>query len=337
MLLAAALAATLSPAFAQGSLRIATWHSELSRNGPGLLLRDILKGKDTQIAAALQVLVALDADIVVLQGVDHDHGGQALTALAEALATAGAPYPHHLSLPSNAGRPTGLDMDGDGRLGEPEDAQSHARFEGQGATALLSRHPILRGDIRDFSQLLWRDLPGAALPAWPDGQPFPSPEAQAIQRLATNGLHEIPIALPDGTVLRLLTFHASPPAFEGPEQRNTRRNHDEALFWLRLLDGTVAPPPQPPFVLAGNANLEAGTGTGRPGALSALLAHPQLRDPHAGMGPTVDWTALNLGKRRVSYLLPGPGLAINDAGLAREGTAGASRHIPLWVDVTPLP
>jgi len=40
-------------------LRIATWNSDLSREGPGLLARDIARGDDPQVLAALQVIAAL--------------------------------------------------------------------------------------------------------------------------------------------------------------------------------------------------------------------------------------------------------------------------------------
>ena len=40
-------------ATAEGRLRVATWNVGLERAGPGLLLRDILTGKDAQVAAAV--------------------------------------------------------------------------------------------------------------------------------------------------------------------------------------------------------------------------------------------------------------------------------------------
>ena len=51
------------PAPAPGAIRIATWTPDLSRKGPGLLLKDIRSGKDAQIAAAVQVIVAARPDI----------------------------------------------------------------------------------------------------------------------------------------------------------------------------------------------------------------------------------------------------------------------------------
>ncbi len=38
------------------------------------------------------------------------------------------------------------------------------------------------------------------------------------------------------TTLHLLASHPTPPAFDGPEDRNGRRNHDEIRFWNDYLD-----------------------------------------------------------------------------------------------------
>ena len=37
--------------------------------------------------------------------------------------------------------------------------------------------------------------------------------------------------------LHLLAHHPTPPVFDGPEDRNGRRNHDEAALWTAWLDG----------------------------------------------------------------------------------------------------
>jgi hypothetical protein len=60
---------------------------------------------------------------------------------------------------------TGLDLDGDGRLGGAADAQGFGEFTGQGGMAILSRHPI--GPVTDHSAFLWRDLPGQIMPELP--------------------------------------------------------------------------------------------------------------------------------------------------------------------------
>ncbi|HHB80679.1 MAG TPA: endonuclease/exonuclease/phosphatase family protein, partial [Aliiroseovarius sp.] len=262
------------------TLRIATYHTDLSRKGPGLLLRDILRAKDPQIAAVINVIKAVEPDVILLLKFDYDLNNQALTDFRDALAAAGGPdYPYLFARLPNSGMATGLDMDNNGRLNEPRDAQGYGRFSGQGGMAVLSRLPIATDAARDFSGFLWRDLPGALLPMREDG-PFLSPEATAVQRLSSVAHWQVPIRLPAGGLLNLLAFHATTPVFDGPEDRNGRRNHDEVLFWPLLLDVALPfAPPEAPFVILGDANLDANAGEGLKGALTALLEHPAVQDP----------------------------------------------------------
>ncbi|MFN3825292.1 MAG: endonuclease/exonuclease/phosphatase family protein [Pseudorhodobacter sp.] len=325
-------------------MRIATWHADLSRDGPGLLLRDLRSGKEAQSLAAVEVLVRLDADVILLTDVDFDHDLLALAELAARLEVAGSPYPHRFAAAPNRGVQTGLDLDGDGRIGGPRDAQGFGRFAGQGGMAVLSRLPL--GEPADHSGFLWRDLPGNLMPEGPGGD---------IQRLSSTGHWAVPVILPDGGHLTLLAWHATPPVFDGPIARNAARNHDEAAFWLLLLEGRLPiSPPDPPFILLGDANLDAEDGDGRREAIRALLAHPALQDPapradhgraqdpgHRG-DPALD-TALyaRIGGLRVDYVLPSAGLEVRDSGVLwpAEGDgdaalfARASRHYPVWVDI----
>ncbi|WP_323776114.1 endonuclease/exonuclease/phosphatase family protein [Leisingera sp.] len=325
-----------------GTLRVATFNTELSRDGPGLLLRDIERGGDPQIAAVVEVISAAQPDVLVLQGVDWDYEGRSLAALAGLLAEAGAAYPYSVSLQPNAGLPPPalLDMDGDGKTGGPRDNQGYGRFRGQGGMALLSRLPVDRNGIRDFSALLWRDLPGALLPKHPDGRPFPSGEVQAVQRLSSTAHWLVPLQLPGGKRLNVMAFHAAPPVFDGPEDRNGRRNRDEIRLWQLLLNSRLGPAPQAPFVIAGDANLDPDQGEGRKDAIRSLLGDPRLQDPQplspqAGSA-TVEWQGA--GRMRVDYVLPSAGLAVTGSGVvwpdAPDAAAAlASRHRLVWADI----
>ncbi len=334
-------------------LRVATFDAELERRGPGLLLSDILSGDD-QVAAVVSVIASAAPDVLVLNGFDHDLEGHALSALAAALEAAGAVYPHLFAARPNAGLATTLDLDGNGRFGEARDAQGYGAFTGQGGMAILSRYPL--GEVRDFSAFLWADLPGALLPSV-DGAPFPSARAQAAQRLSSVAHWDVPVTTPQGT-LHLLAFSATTPVFDGPEDLNGRRNHDEIIFWLRLLDGALpVSPPARPVVVIGNANLDPVDGEGRHEAIVALLDDPRLADPapaseggRLAANPeqqgnpaldTVDWTDPVPGNLRVDYVLPDAQLTVLDAGVVwpapgapmAETVAAASRHRLVWVDI----
>ncbi|MGB8815381.1 MAG: endonuclease/exonuclease/phosphatase family protein [Paracoccaceae bacterium] len=342
----------LSAPIAAETLRIATYNAELSRQGPGLLLRDILTGTDPKIIAAQQVIAALDADILVLIAFDYDYDSIALGIFADQLAVAGHPYPHRFALLPNTGMPTGLDLDANGYLGDARDAQGFGRFAGQAGIAILSRLPIKSENARNFNTFLWRDLPGANLP---DTIP---PDVLAVQRLSTTAHFEVPITLPNGTDLHLLTWYATPPIFDGPEDRNGKRNHDEAVFWAHLIDGKLPfPAPQAPFILLGDANLDPVDGDGLIDGIKTLLTHPALQDPsprgthgladakHGGDPAldTADYTAKDgPGRLRVDYVLPAATLEVTASGVLWPPESDpfaatletASRHHPVWVDIT---
>lgn len=335
------------------SVRLATFHAELGRQGPGLLLADILGG-DEQIDAVIAVIAEAAPDVLLLTGVDHDHEGHALDALVAALAGAGVAYEHRFAAAPNAGVETGLDMDGNGKTGEARDAQGYGSFTGAGGMAVLSRYPL--GPVRDFSSFLWSDLPGA-IPPEVDGVPFPTPEAHAVQRLSSAGHWDVPVSLPSGPI-HLLAFNATTPVYDGPEDLNGRRNHDEIAFWQRLLDGDLPfDPPAAPVVILGNANLDPADGEGRHEAIHALLADPRLQDSLAGSAgarvaanpghsgdpalDTTDWPDPRPGNLRVDYVLPDARLDVAGAGVVwplsddplYEMVAKASRHRLVWVDV----
>lgn len=343
-MLAVVLALAAGPAAAD-ALRIATWNVGLDRKGPGLLVQALAAGDDSQIAAMVRVMAALDADVVLLTAVDYDRGGVALRLLADRLAAAGLAYPHRLAFRPNTGMQTGFDVDGNGRAGDPRDAQGYGLFSGQAGMAVLSRLPIDAGSARNLSAFLWRDLPGSLTDDPPD--------LAAVQRLATTGFWDVPI-LTDAGPLHLLAWHATPPVFDGPEDRNGRRNHDEAAFWRLFLEGALPmAPPDAPFVLLGDGNLDPADGDGRREGIGALLAHPALQDPRPrgthGLAepgqagdPALDTVLYpDLGGLRLDYVLPAPALRVTAAGVLWPGPddplwpdlQAASRHFPVWVDI----
>lgn len=314
-----------------------------------MLLSEISTGRDPATEAALNVIAATDADVILLLDVDYDPALATLNALADRLAQKGVVYPHRFALPPNRGIPTGLDLDGNGRAHDAGDAQGYGSFAGAGGMAILSTLPIARDGLRDHSAFLWTDLPD---PQWPSSLP---PEARSVQRLATTGFWEIPLDLPDGGQLRLLAYHAAPPAFG---RGNANRNHDETAFWLRLIDGQLPmTPPSPPFVILGTANADPQDGDGSKEAIRALLGHPAIQDTaprgadrsgdpdHTG-DPAFDTADFGReggmpGGLRVDYVLPSAGLQVVASGVIWPPAddpfsavlATASRHRPVWVDL----
>ncbi|MBF9029476.1 endonuclease/exonuclease/phosphatase family protein [Rhodobacterales bacterium HKCCE3408] len=322
------------PAAAE-ELRLAVFHADLERRGPGILLRDILRGEDDQVDAVVEVIAGADPDILLLLGVDWDAGLAAVSALSGRLAEAGSDFPYIFAPRPNAGRPSGVDLDGDGTWPEAQDAQGYGRFTGEGGMALLSRLPIDADAARDFSALLWRDLPGNGAEA------VLTDEALEVARLSTMGIWDVPIVT-DAGPFHVLAIHAGPPVFDGPEDRNGIRNEDETGFLVRYLDGWSpdgVPFDAEEFAVMGTLNVDPERGEGRRGALSALLSHDLVQDPQpvseTGGTATADWDDPQPGNLRVDYVLPSADVTVSDSGVLWDApqAAAASRHRLVFVDV----
>ena len=336
----------------------------MGRRGPGLLLRDLEKGDDPQIAVVQAVIRQVSPDILLLTSFDFDYGNRALNLIADQIGARGAGYPYRFSLPPNSGLPSGLDLDGDGRLGGPGDNQGFGYFRGSRGMALLSRFPIDTKGVRDFSALLWKDQAGARLPQR-SGVAFPSAEAQAAQRLSSTGHWDVPVSLPDGRRLHLLASHPTPPVFDGPEDRNGLRNRAEILFWKTYIAGFD---PDVAFVILGDLNADPEDGEGAHYAIKSLLGDHRVQDPKPSSdggksaarrqkGPnlyhktdpaldTVDWHEDHTpGNLRVDYVLPSSNTEITGAGVfwpapgqpdfALVGSDGqrGSDHRLVWTDI----
>lgn len=281
------------------------------------MVRDLRAGKDDQVEAALALIVAADADVLLLMDVDWDYDGAGLAALVSRLTQAGMPYPHHIALRPNSGVPSGVDLDGDGTTHEARDGLGYGWFTGDSGLAVLSRHPL--GPVQDLSAVLWVDrgdvtglLPPAAIPIIP---------------LATTAQWVIPVEA-GGRSLTLVTMAAGTPVFDGPEDRNGLRNRDELDFVADLVEAADEP------IVMGRANLDPVRGEGHGEALRRLLDHPALQDVEPvgedGTPATVEWRSV--GEMRVDYVLPPRALRVPGSGILRDDAAGPARLV--WVDVS---
>ncbi len=57
-----------------------------------------------------------------------------------------------------------------------------------------------------------------------------TPAELAVLPLSSKNHWDVPVRVGKRTV-HLLISHPTPPAFDGPEDRNGLRNHDEIRFW----------------------------------------------------------------------------------------------------------
>nr|WP_306006336.1 endonuclease/exonuclease/phosphatase family protein [Aquicoccus porphyridii] len=316
------------------------------------MLRDILKGND-QSEAVAEVIARVRPDILLLLDIDFDFEARALGALNARIAAAGHRFDHAFTKRPNSGMATDLDLDGDGPRGGPGDAQGFGRFAGEGGMAVLSRWPI--GEVTDLSGLIWGAQPWAVYPEV-EGRPYPSDEAKAVQRLSSVAHWVLPVETPEGRVT-LAAFHATPSVFDGPEDRNGRRNHDEIMLWRHWMNGDFGQAPEGRFIILGDANLDPVDGDGIKVAIRGLLGDARLQDPlprspgalaeadpeHEGDPAldTVDWPGPDPGNLRVDYVLPSADFRLRGAGVfwPAPGEDGhdlaqrASRHRLVWVDL----
>lgn len=337
-------------------VRVATFNASLYRNEAGQLGRDLLDN-DPQALAIAAVVQHTRPDILLLTELDrsltHDNAGL-LESKYFAVGPAALPYPYRYAPPVNTGVATHLDLDGDGRSDGPGDAKGFGAFTGQYAFALFSRWPIDLAATRCYADELWALQPdnlmrGASLP---DGAATRLP-------LSSKNHCDIVVETPAGN-LHLLASHPTPPVFDGPEDRNGRRNHDEIAFWTRHIATLDA---ETRFVVLGDLNADPWDGAARHNAIRALLAHPRTIDPRpisAGAvqaaqlqgfantrqrGPAALDTAdfpdqTGPGNLRVDYVLPSSNLRLIDSGVFWPTTdepdaqlGAASDHHLVWVEV----
>ena len=345
---------------APAGVRVATFNVSLNRFNQGDLLADLAGGQNPQARAVAEIIQRSRPDVLLLNEFDEDLSGRTLQVfLYEYLAVSqnGATpivYEHRFVAGSNTGVPSGFDLNNDGSVGGPDDAFGFGFFPGQFAMAVVSRFPIIEKDIRTFQQFLWKDMPGALLPddpSTPEPADWFSPEELEVVRLSSKSHLDVPVQLPGGTVVHLLASHPTPPVFDGPEDRNGRRNRDEIRFWADYVTpvaggyirddagvtGGLAEGAS--FVIAGDQNADPFDGddtdeailqlrtAGRanaaftPGALGgidAAAAQGGANDAHAG-DPSHDTADFNdnpaPGNLRADYVLPSADLPIGNAGV----------------------
>ncbi|MEQ1932234.1 MAG: endonuclease/exonuclease/phosphatase family protein, partial [Parvularculaceae bacterium] len=227
-------------------VRIATFNAALNRPAPGALIEEAAAGESPQIRAVAEIIQRVNPDIILINEIDRDEVGQA-AALFKAYFLArsqngAAPidFPHVYFAPVNTGVPSGFDLNRDGAVhaqpgdrGYGEDAFGFGAFQGQYGMAVLSKYPFDPADARTFQNFLWKDMPGALLPDDPQSGAtggWYAPAALEAFRLSSKSHWDLPVRI-GSDVIHILASHPTPPAFDGPEARNRRRNHDEIRLW----------------------------------------------------------------------------------------------------------
>jgi endonuclease/exonuclease/phosphatase family metal-dependent hydrolase len=335
-----------------GAIRVATFNTSMHRSAAGELIEDLASGEDEQARATAEIIQRVRPDILLLNEIDWDAEGEAMAIFHDEYlrrsqsGQRAIEYGYRYAAPTNTGLDSGTDLDNDGELGGPGDAFGFGEYEGQYGFVVLSRYPIDRDALRTFQTLLWPDMPDAELPSSSSGAWYP-PEALEVLRLSSKNHIDVPIDVA-GTTVHLLAAHPTPPAFDGPEDRNGLRNAAEIRFWADYLTPDAAGylrddqeregglPEGERFVLCGDHNADPVDGSSRPGAMGQILDHARVNTSltpssvgallaaeeqggvnHEHLGDpaedTGDFGDSYVGNLRLDYVLPSSELEMLDA------------------------
>jgi hypothetical protein len=347
-------------------LRVATYNLSLNRNAAGQLVADLSTGTNAQAKTVAEIIQRANPDVVLLNEFDYVAGGVAADLFRDnylEVSQGGADpveYPYAFVAPSNTGIASGFDLNNNGATvttpgapGYGDDAFGFGAFEGQFGMAVLSKYPIDADAVRTFQHFLWKDMPGALLPDDPNTAApadWYSAAELDVMRLSSKSHWDVPVEV-GGNTVHVLASHPTPPTFDGIEDRNGLRNHDEIRFWADYVTpGTTSRyiyddagetgglKPGESFVILGDQNADPLDGDSVDAAIQQLLEHPRITDPLPTSAGAVEASVLQAGANlthegdpaydtadfndnpapgnlRADYVLPSRDLRVLDAGV----------------------
>ena len=310
--------------------------------GPQVLSERLKQSDTTQIQNIAAIIQRVRPDVILLNEFDYIQDPKAGVQLFidNYLAKpqqGGEPmhYPYFYYNAVNTGQPSGFDLNNDGKINTPgEDAWGFGKYPGQYAMVLLSRFPINAQQVRTFQHFKWKDMPGHKTTVKADGSPWFSKDAWQQMPLSSKSHWDVPLLI-NGKTLHILASHPTPPVFDGAENRNGHRNHDEVRFWSDYLSGQSYMvddkgdkggfQAKAPFVILGDLNSSPDEGDAFRDAIKALVNHSLVNNqptptskggelhsnnnPHAA-SHTAGW------RMRADYVLPSKaGISVKQSGV----------------------
>lgn len=352
-------------------IRFATFNASLNRSAEGQLITDLSTPNNTQAQTVAEIIQRVDPDVLLINEFDFDQNGTAAQlfqdnylsvsqSVSESLDVA-APveYQYRYVAPSNTGIASGFDLNNNGSVvntpgapGYGDDALGFGNFPGQFGMVLYSKYPILEDSIRTFQEFRWRDMPNALLPDdpnTPEPNDWYSTEELDLFRLSSKSHWDVPIDV-NGEIIHTLVSHPTPPVFDGAEDRNGKRNHDEIRLWADYITpgegnyiyddagnfgGLEA---GSSFVIMGDQNADPFDGDSTENAIQQFLDNPLINTSvtpaseggteqaelqgganlsHEGNPAfdTADFADSTPGNLRADYVLPSQDLEIVDAAV----------------------
>ena len=319
----------------------------VGQTGPGVPMRvatfnvqDLSADEDAERLDLLaRFIVRMDADVLLLNEVDTPpedplSGVRPLLDLIAEKSGEGANGYTPVVRPTNTGVPSGFDLDNNGQtVSEPGsrayggDCFGYGEYPGQYGMVLLVREPfrVDEAGVRTFAEFLWKDMPGAHLPSKVGGEGWYSEEELEVFRLQSKTMMDVPVIAPCGAVVHMICSHPTPPVFDGPEDRNGKRNHDEIRMIADYLSGkgylkddegdATALGVDALFFVLGDLNADPDEGDSFNRAIGQLLDHPRMglsiapaMEQNFRDGERYDMDDTSSFGMRVDYVLPSEGL-----------------------------
>ncbi|WP_414579155.1 phytase [Anabaena sp. CCY 9402-a] len=342
------------------TIRFSQFNASLNRNAEGQLVTDLSTPDNVQAKAIAEIIQRNNPDVLLINEFDYVAGNplepvQLFQQNYLSVSQNGATPVNYLYIyiaPSNTGIASGFDLDNNGSVGGGNDAFGFGIFPGQFGMLLLSKYPIDTANIRTFQNFLWKDMPDSLLPTikTPDADTsWYSPEEQAILRLSSKSHWDIPIQV-NGETIHVLASHPTPPVFDGAEDRNGKRNHDEIRFWADYITtdkggyiyddagNTGGLAAGSSFVIMGDQNADPFDGDSFDNAILQLLQNPNINTNSIPTSPgapqqaalqggananhqgnpyfdTADFADGTPGNLRADYVLPSADLQITNSAV----------------------
>ncbi len=348
-------------------IRFATFNASLNRGEEGQLITDLSTPQNEQAQTVTEIIQRVNPDVLLVNEFDFNSEGTAANLFRDNYleisqnGVDAVEYPFVYLAPSNTGIASGFDLDNNeeivttpGEFGYGNDAFGFGNFPGQFGMVLYSKYPIVEEEVRTFQNFLWKDMPGALLPDnldTPEPNDWYSEEELEVFRLSSKSHWDVPINV-NGEIIHVLASHPTPPVFDGEEDRNGRRNHDEIRFFADYITPGAGDyiyddagnlgglNPGNSFVIMGDQNADPVDGDSFNNAINQLLENPLVNTSvtagseggvdatnrqggesanHSG-NPAFDTADFNdaegaAGNLRVDYVLPSENQEIIDAAV----------------------
>ncbi|MBB1407563.1 endonuclease/exonuclease/phosphatase family protein [Pseudoalteromonas sp. SG44-17] len=366
-------------ALAASSLRVATFNVSMDATNYAENDKDVdpnglvnaLQTNHPQIKNIAEIIQRIRPDILLLNEFDYVSKAQGIDYfkthyLAKSQNKQPAiDYPYSYVGPVNTGLKTPFDLDNDGQAtGIKGDAFGFGFFEGHYGMAVLSRYPIDFNKIRTLQTFKYKDMPNAKMPIDPTtGENWYNNEEWQALRLSSKSFWDIPVTV-KGKTLHVIASHPTPPVFDGAEDRNGLRNHDEVrlikdyiasadyLYDDHGVKGGLAEKSR--FVIVGDLNAAPEGDKKRPDTTDQLLKNSLINSQFT---PTSKGAKTTYSEKyaaaytaywqaRADYVLPSTyGIEVHDGGvfwptksselyrLIKDRNA-SSDHRMVWLDIS---